>query len=65
VRVNDETDLLEIENSKNPMGYSDAAELASRSAKADSEDFRPRLTLRRRGTEIGDPGDNGSKRTMP
>jgi len=37
VRVNDETKLLEIEKSKTPMAYPEAAERATRSAKADSE----------------------------
>jgi hypothetical protein len=55
VRVNDESKLLEIDKSKIPMGYQEAAELATQSAKADSEDFRRRLPFQRRGTEIGDP----------
>jgi hypothetical protein len=55
VRVNDETDLLEIENSKNPMGYSDAAELAIKTAKADSEKFRHRAPFLPSGTLIGEP----------
>jgi hypothetical protein len=74
VRVNDETKLLEIAKSKNPMAYSEAAALATQSAKADSENFRRRLLFRRRGTEIGEPTDNtplgdlsdeGNKRAAP
>ena len=74
VRVNGETNLLEIERSKNPMAYPEAAELASESAKSDSERFRRRLPFRRRGTGVGDPADNaqlhdfaeeGNKRAVP
>jgi hypothetical protein len=45
VRVNDETRLLEIERSKTPMAYPEAARLAAESARADSRRFlqrRPR-----------------------
>ncbi len=55
VRVNDETKLLEIERSKDPMAYPEAAELATRSARSDSENFRRRLPFRPSGTAIGDP----------
>ncbi len=65
VRVNNETKLLEIDKSKIPMSYPEAAELAAQSAKADSEDFRRRLPFRRRGTEIGDPAGETNKRTVP
>ncbi len=37
VRVNGETRLLEIEKSKSPMAYAEAAELAAQSARSDSE----------------------------
>ena len=57
VRVNGETKLLEIDKTKNPMAYPEAAELATRSAKADSENFRRRLPFRRRGTGVGDSAD--------
>ena len=62
VRVNDETKLLEIAGSKSPMTYSDAVELATRSAKSDSGDFSQRQPFQRKGTEIGDPNE-GEKRT--
>ena len=52
VRVNDETKLLEIERSKGPMAYPEAAELAARSAKSDSENFRRRILFRTSGTSI-------------
>jgi len=53
VRVNDETKLLEIDKSKEPMPYPEAAEVAAKSAKADSEGFRRRADFRPAGTEIG------------
>jgi hypothetical protein len=65
VRVNDNTKLLEINKTKSPMAYPEAAELATRSAKADSEDLRRHAPFRRRGTEIGDPTDRGNKSSVP
>ncbi len=74
VRVNGETKLLEIEKTRNPMAYPEAAALATRSAESDSENIRRGLPFRRRGTEIGDPADNaqlydfsidGKKTTAP
>ena len=58
VRVNDQTKLLEIEKSKNPTDYPQAAKLAAQSAKADSDNFRRRSTFRRKGTAIGEHPDN-------
>src|SRR6184192_997273 len=58
VRVNDETKLLEIETSKNAMAYSEAAKLATQSAKLDSENFRRRSRFQTRGTQIGESTDN-------
>jgi hypothetical protein len=57
VRVNDETKLLEIDKSKEPMPYSEAAEVAAKSANSDSENFRRRLKFRPAGTEIGNTGN--------
>ena len=57
VRVNGETKLLEIDVTRNPMAYRDAAELATRSATSDSEKFRGRQSFRREGTEIGEPSN--------
>jgi hypothetical protein len=65
VRVNDETKVLEIEKSKKPMAYPEAAELATRSAKADSAGFLRRLPFLRSGTELGDPTDERNKKTVP
>jgi len=53
VRVNDGTRLLEIEKSKLPMPYPEAAEVATRNARSDSENFRRRVTFRPAGSEIG------------
>jgi hypothetical protein len=74
VRVNDETKLLEIEKSKHPMAYPEAAELATRSAQSDSEKFPLRLPFLPSGIGIGEPTDNthlynftdeGKKKTEP
>ncbi len=54
VRVNDETKLLEIEESKNPMAYPDAAKLAAQNAQADRDSFRRRAPFRPRGTAFGE-----------
>jgi hypothetical protein len=61
VRVNDETKLLEIDQSKEPMPYAKAAEVAAQSAQSDSESFRRRLPFRQKGTEIGRPADESAK----
>jgi hypothetical protein len=53
VRVNGDTMLLEIDQRKEPMPYPEAAEVAARSATADSENFRRRVKFRPVGTEIG------------
>jgi hypothetical protein len=58
VRVNDQTKLLEIEKVKQPMAYPEAAELAARSAKSDSEKFPLRLPFLPSGIGIGEPTDN-------
>ena len=52
VRVNGETKLLEIGKSKSPLAYPEAAELATRSARSDSENFRRRLPFQPRGTGV-------------
>jgi len=57
VRVNGATHLLEIEKSKTPRAYAEAAELAAQSARSDSESFRRRQPFQRRGTEIGERMD--------
>lgn len=57
VRVNGQTKLLEIGKTKNPMAYADAAKLAARSAKSDSDNLRRRSVFRPKGTAIGGPGN--------
>ena len=64
VRINEETKLLEIDASKNPMAYPEAAELATRSAKSDSDSFRRRQPFKRKGTEIGE-FDKTKQQTVP
>jgi hypothetical protein len=58
VRVNGGTKLLEIERSKDPMPYKEAAELADRSARSDSENFGRRSRFRPSGTAIDQPPDS-------
>jgi hypothetical protein len=58
IGVNDGTKLLEIETSKRPMAYAEAAALALRSAKSDSENYRRRISFRPRGTRVGETPDD-------
>jgi hypothetical protein len=60
LRLNGETRRLEIEWSKTPMAYPEAARLAARSATSDSESFRRRLLFRPKGTAIGAPQDDAN-----
>jgi hypothetical protein len=53
VRVNPATLQLEIEKSKQPMAYPEAAKLAARSARSDSRDFLERKAFQPKGTRIG------------
>ena len=62
VRVNDDTKLLEIDKTKSPMAYPEAAERATQSAKADSEALRQHVPFQRRGTAIGAPFGESEKR---
>jgi hypothetical protein len=54
VRVNDATKLLEIDRSKRPMPYVEAAEFAARSAGSDSENYLRRAAFTPTGTRIGE-----------
>ena len=56
VSVNGATLQLEIARQKTPMAYPEAAELARRNARSDSDSFRRRLPFRPEGTEIGADG---------
>ena len=64
VRVNDETKLLEIEESKSPMAYPDAAKLAAQSAQADRDSFRRRAPFRPRGTAFGEGASSRSSSAL-
>jgi hypothetical protein len=52
VRVDGASRQLVIENSKTPMPYAQAAELAARSARSDSENLQRRLRFQPMGTPI-------------
>lgn len=74
VGVNDQTKLLQIETRKNPMIYSEAAELAAQSAKSESENLRLRAALQRKGTAMANSTDDtpldqfkdgGNRKTAP
>jgi hypothetical protein len=58
VRINGETKLLEIDKSKVPMRYPEAAEHATQSARSDSENFRRRTPFSARGTGFDGPADD-------
>ena len=58
VRVNEQTQRLEIEKEKIPMAYPEAAELATRSARSDSKNFLLRLPFLPLGTMFGEAADN-------
>lgn len=58
VRIDDATRLLQIETSKTPMSYPQAAELATLSARADSDAFGRRQPFRPRGTAVGQVAGN-------
>lgn len=55
VIVNEASRLLEIEKSKSPMPYAQAAELAAASAKSDSENYGRRGPFQASGTPIEAP----------
>jgi hypothetical protein len=57
VKVNDETKLLEIDKSKNPMPYPEAAKLATQSARSDSENYGRQTAFRPEGKRIGEAAD--------
>ena len=61
VRVNDATKLLEIDKSKEPMPYPEAAEIAAGSARSDSENFRRRVKFTPLGNEIGYTANESGK----
>ena len=64
VRVNDETKLLEIERSKTPLAYTEAAELATR-VQSRQRRLSPPPAVPTSGTEVGDPTNETNKKTVP
>ena len=58
VRVNDETKFIEIERSKPPMPYPEAAQTAEEWAKADSRGFFLRHLFKPKGKRIGEALEN-------
>jgi hypothetical protein len=54
VRVNEQTKLLEIDRSKEPMAYAEAARLALESARSDSARYAERAAFQPQGTRIGE-----------
>lgn len=58
VRVNEQTLLLEIEKSKEPMPYAVALQTAERDARADSEKFQRHIEFRPSGEGISEAPDN-------
>lgn len=52
VRIDERTKLLGIDATRTPMPYAAAAAHAARNAAADSDDFRRRMTFRRRGAPV-------------
>jgi hypothetical protein len=65
VAVNEETKRLEIRFGKTPMAYPEAAEVAMRNARSDSENFRRRGPFRPKGTRIGAPAGEESAKPAP
>ncbi len=58
VRVNEQTLLLEIEKSKDPMPYAEALQAAERDARADSEKFQRHIEFRPSGEGVSEAPDN-------
>ncbi len=60
VKVNDESKLLEIELSKTPMAYPEAAALAATNARSDSRKFEGGAPFRPGGKTLGGNADNAN-----
>jgi hypothetical protein len=54
VRVNEATKLLEIDRSKQPNPYPEAAKRAAESARSDSDNYSSRALFKPQGTRIGE-----------
>jgi hypothetical protein len=61
VTVNGETKRLEIDRSKTPMAYPEAAARAARDARGDSERYGRRERFKPDGTRIGEAGSSASR----
>ena len=61
VGVDDETKLLAIEEVKNPMGYVEAARVATESARSDSRRFLGGATGRPEGKALGEDATEGNR----
>lgn len=61
VRIDGARELAEIERSKDPKRYADAARLALESARSDSDKFRRRIAFQPNGTRIGQEADPGKR----
>ena len=59
VGIGDETKLLAIEEVEDPMGYPEAAAVATESARLDSRKFLGRAPFRPRGKVLGEGPDEG------
>ena len=58
VRVDEQSQRLQVEKNRNPMAYREAAELAERDARSDSRNFRLLSRFLPRGKKIGEARDN-------
>jgi hypothetical protein len=58
IKVDESSRRLEIEQSKAPLAYTEAAELAAKSAKSDSRSYRRQLNFLPKGVRIGETPDN-------
>jgi hypothetical protein len=58
IKVNESSRRLEIEQSKAPLAYTEAAELAAKIAKSDSRSYRRQLSFLPKGVRIGETPDN-------
>jgi hypothetical protein len=65
VRVSEATNRLEIERSKDPLAYPEAARLAAESARSDSAAYEKRAAFKPKGTRIGESAGEGDGKAAP
>jgi len=65
VRVDEQSKRLQVEKSRHPMAYREAAALAERDARSDSRNFRLLSRFLPRGKKIGEAGDNAPRDNFP